>query len=216
MTYVIGVDESGTGAWAGPFMVGAVVCEVLTFNRTIGRDLNDSKKLSDSRRRALVPKIEEAAVASCVVTVPVERIAEDHRGAWRWGVWQAIKVVRRYVNRDCDYTVIIDGPVDGKLARTLRKKLKLKGDALRFEEKADGRFPAVMGASILAKTHRNDAMIALDAEFPEFLWAKNAGYGVPAHMEACRKYGLTEHHRPIRTLEGLSSYTPRADWYEVG
>jgi len=197
-------------------MVGAVVCEVVPFHEAIGKHLNDSKKLSDPRRRVLCPKIEDAAVASCVVTVPVERIADGHRDAWRWGIWQALKIVRRYVDRDRAYTVIIDGDMDGKLRRHLKKKMRLKDEFLLFENKADGRFPSVMGASILAKTHRNDAMIALDAEFPEFLWAKNSGYGTREHREACETFGITDHHRPIRTIAHCKDYEPKTEWYSIG
>jgi ribonuclease HII len=59
----------------------------------------------------------------------------------------------------------------------------------------DGRYASIAAASILAKTHRDEAMRQLDRDFPAYLWRQNKGYPTPAHREAIRQYGPTQHHR---------------------
>ena len=61
--------------------------------------------------------------------------------------------------------------------------------------KGDSRFLNIAAASILAKTYRDDIMVALDAEFPQYGWAQNKGYPTKAHKAAIQEHGLTPHHR---------------------
>jgi ribonuclease HII len=215
MALVIGLDESGTGSWAGPFHVGAVACEVLPFNREVGRSLKDSKKLSDAVRRKLVPKIKANSIAFVTVEVSVPEIAQGARAAWRKGVSGALLELWSLCCRGCvssddlaNATLLIDGPIDYPVMKVLKK---LHPDPT-FVIGADTRFPVVMAAAILAKTARNDAMTALDGLYPEFDWKSNAGYGVPAHLEACRKYGITPQHRAIARLDGFPVYRPQGWW----
>jgi ribonuclease HII len=206
MSYVIGVDES------------AVLCDVIPFNRAVGRDLADSKKLTDSKRRSFVLPIQKHAIAYKVMTVPVEAIAMSQRKSWRQAITAAVSATYHSLEakRKLDTRIIIDGPEDAKLLKMLVREVKLKGWQIKFEHEADDKYPSVMAGAILAKTARNDAMIALDSQFPEFLWAKNAGYGTAEHREACRKFGVTEHHRPIRSLRECKEYEPRTEWWSVG
>jgi ribonuclease HII len=225
--YLIGVDESGTGAWAGPFHVGAVAVEVATFDewansidptdrRKKRKMLNDSKAMADSTRRSRVRDILSRAITTHTVSVPVDRIADDHKDAWRWGVLSAIQRVEKILRLKGlpyrEFHILIDGNVD----KNVRRRLKGRASMTRFEHKADGNYPAVMAASILAKTARNDEMIRLDQDYPEFLWAKNAGYGTAEHWDACQRHGITEHHRPIHKLHGMDPYTRSDSWFEVG
>lgn len=206
---VVGIDESGIGAWSGPFHIGVVVADVMLFNRQIGRYLRDSKKLSDQKRRKATPMIKEYAIATAVAEVPVNKINQGWKDAWRAGVLWALEKVQPRLSK-LRYNLIIDGTEDDTLMQWLSHR---KYNEPNFIVNADDRFPAVMAASIIAKTARNDAMIALSHEYPEFNWQQNAGYGTPQHRKACDEYGITPHHRKVRRLRGCKAYEPKAAWF---
>lgn len=214
-TYVIGCDESGTGAWAGSFHIAAVAVDVLPFNRAVGRHLKDSKALSDDKRRQAVPLITKNAIAHSVIEVPVWEIDLGHKTAWRLAISKALREIKQALNISREdahqHTLLIDGLDDYDLVSLL----KTGGwRHPRFGEGLDERFPAVMAASILAKTARNDVMIGLSSEFPEYGWAQNKGYGVPRHREACWEFGVTKHHRRIKPLKKCKPYVPKEQWFE--
>jgi ribonuclease HII len=208
---IIGCDESGTGAIAGPFHVGVVACEVLPFNRSVGRYLKDSKKMSDLKRRAAVPLIQEAAVCYHVEEVRIDEIKKNHTKAWAWGIIRSLVRVLTKVGSE-DHQIIIDGAPNSYLV----KKMWGYGRRIRaqFMVEADQRIPAVMAAAILAKTARNDAMLELSHQYPVYGWERNAGYGTQEHLEACSRYGVTEQHRHIKRLRGLPRYTGNGSWFE--
>ena len=206
---VVGVDESGTGAFAGPFHVAAVAVDVVPFNSAIGRYLRDSKKLSDTKRRKACPLIREHARAYSVIEIPVWEINIGHRTAWRNGIARALQAVRTQLNGE-PFNLIIDGLPDDGLIDLLRTN----NPPPRFEEGADERFPPVMAAAILAKTARNDVMVGLASEFPEYGWEQNKGYGVPFHRKACEEHGVTKHHRRIKSLRRCKGYAPKGEWFE--
>jgi len=211
MPYVVGVDESGTGSWAGPFHVAAVAADVLPFNQAIGRHLRDSKKLSDAKRRAAVPLIKEHAVATAVYAVQVPDINRGPRRAWREAISTVLRSIKMQLWEDANYNLLIDGPDDDQLIARLRED----HPPPRFEVEGDDKFPAIMAASILAKTARNDAMLSLASEFPEYGWERNMGYGTPEHRKACREHGVTQHHRRrIRSLRECKGYEPSGEWFE--
>ena len=203
----IGIDESGTGAWAGSYVISAVAADEELLRASVP-ELNDSKKLSDKKRRRLVPLIHEHAFAYVSTEVEVERITRGHKSSWLWGVSKTLRNITDKLEQGTEFRVVVDGTEDDRLYSRLRGKYEYLHEHISFRQKADQTHSAVMAASILAKTFRNDLMIELDAEFPEFLWAKNAGYGTAEHLAACERHGLTAHHRPIRRLEGFSQYKP--------
>lgn len=215
MRYVIGVDESGTGAFAGPFHVAAVAIDVLPFNKAIGRYLRDSKKLSDSKRRKAVPLIREHAAATSVIEVPVWEINLGPKTAWRIAISKALMEIKEAlgITRETadEHTLLIDGMDDSGLLDLLRSGGWYHP---RFEVEGDDKFPAIMAASILAKTARNDVMVGLSSEFPEYGWEQNKGYGVPAHREACFEHGVTKHHRRIKSLRKCKGYKPEGNWFD--
>lgn len=193
---VIGVDESGTGAWAGPFMVAAVA-----LGKWVGLPgVTDSKKLSDATRRRLVVDIEHAARAYHVETVPVKDIR--HIGQSQcWVV--AVETCIRKVIDELDVLddvvagrirVVVDGPHNKKLAQRLGN---IKVD---FIPKADSLYLSVGAASILAKTARNDAMIELSKKYQGYGWERNAGYGTAEHEAKLHKNGVTLEHRLVRPV----------------
>ena len=173
-----GTDEAGRGCLAGPVFAAAVILPD-DFEHPL---LNDSKQLSDHQRRLLREVIEREAVAWAVGTAsPAEidklnilnaSILSMHRALDGLGTVTPQAVIvdgnRFKPWRDVPYTTIVKG---------------------------DGKYMAIAAASILAKTYRDDCMIALAKEFPQYQWQQNKGYPTAAHRAAIRQYGLTEHHR---------------------
>lgn len=212
MPLVVGVDESGTGAWAGPFHVAAVAVDVVPFNSAIGRYLKDSKKLSDVKRRKACPLIREHAVAHAVIEVPVWEINLGPKTAWRGAIAKALRGIRDQIGEKTEFNLLIDGPPDAELIKLVR----IRNPVPRFEVEGDAKFPPIMAASILAKTARNDVMLGLSSEFPEYGWETNAGYGVPKHRAACKEFGVTQHHRRLKPLKRCKGYKPEGNWFDEG
>lgn len=186
MSLILGIDESGTGAWAGPFyLVGVLVESEEDFAQSVV-GLSDSKKLSDKKRRSLVPKIREHALKVFTFVGTVASIREKGmKNTWREGIEEILRAGGKL-----SPNVFIDGPRD-------RKVEVASSLTVVWEPKADNKYPSVSAASIVAKTLRNDDMIALAKDFPNYGWDVNSGYGTAQHREAIAKYGHTEHHRPI-------------------
>lgn len=190
--YIIGIDESGTGAWAGPFHVAGVLAPVGWTVDGVG----DSKKLTDQRRRELAPLIESTAVAH-VAEVPVSAIDRGHRLSWCSAVEEVLGALECQVPQGATYRVIIDGSRDRALARRLGMDEVSRPLGVEFVPKADRDIQHVGAASILAKTARNDAMLRLHEEHPVYGWNENYGYITDQHVKAVREHGTCVHHRRI-------------------
>jgi len=201
---VIGVDESGTGAWAGPFTVCALALYAEDQAQLRQRGVKDSKVLSDDRRRKLVDEIVEVAVVGFCAFAEVQDIkSHGQKEAWRRAAYTSIIHVVSALPSGAESEVIVDGNVD----LTLKDQLLRAGVRVQFQVKADATVPAVSAASIVAKTLRNDRMAELSVLYPEYLWILNAGYGTPEHQAAIEKYGKTIWHRPVKNLAGVSLRT---------
>jgi len=201
--YLIGIDESGTGAWAGPFTVTGVAIEVEPFNAwAASENLKDSKKHSDARRRALAPEIRSRVLAHHTEEVPVPQMATGMGGPWRGAVQQVLRSLDHALHAlGLEH---VPAMIDGNPHVALTRKLERRGRKnVEFEVGADGLYPAVMAASILAKTARNDRMLELDQDYPEYEWAQNSGYGTAKHWAYIQQYGLTTHHRALKKFEGI-------------
>lgn len=172
---VVGVDEVGRGALAGPLTVGAVVLP----QEPKVWGINDSKKLTPARREELAARIAEVAVAVGIAHIPPESIdAVGMSTALRMAMSQAIKDTG--VEPDA---VLIDGnPVH---VHPLEKTLV----------KGDGRVACIAAASIVAKVTRDHIMIAYDSKYPQYHLAECKGYGSAEHIAAIRQYGLSPIHR---------------------
>lgn len=192
---VIGADESGTGAWAGPFTVCAVAVFEHHQQRLVDLGAKDSKSLSDKKRRSIMDAlIDEVLVGKVEIGTAAGIHKLGKQAVWRVAMTNAILHVSKIVGRA---RIVVDGVRDPGLERALR----VHGVAgLTFMPKADAKVPAVSAASIIAKTVRNDMMIALHEEYPEYNWKVNAGYGSEEHDVALKKYGKTIHHRPWKNL----------------
>ncbi|ADK68001.1 RNase HII [Olsenella uli DSM 7084] len=172
---IVGVDEVGRGALAGPL----TACAVALPGEPIIWGLNDSKQLSPARRGALGATIAEHAIAIGVAHVePASIDAVGMSVALRMAMGQAIADAG--VDADC---VLIDGnPVHVHP----QERALVKGDA---------RVACIAAASIVAKVTRDSLMVAYDSEYPGYHLAECKGYGSPAHIDAIRRLGLTPIHR---------------------
>lgn len=189
---VAGVDEAGRGPLAGPVVAAAVI---LNPRRRIA-GLADSKALSPQERERLAPIIRERALAWAVAWADRDEIdALNILGATFLAMRRAL--LRLPV---CPTHVQVDGNQLPPLA-----DLSL-GCTMEAVVEGDARIPAISAASILAKTHRDAMMEALDPCYPGFALAAHKGYGTPAHLQALRAREPSPQHRrsfsPVRVALG--------------
>ena len=172
---VVGVDEVGRGAIAGPLTVAAVCLPA----EPVIWGLNDSKQLTPARREALAARIADVAVAIGIAHVePASIDAVGMAASLRQAMARA--VADTGLDPDC---VLIDGnPVHAHPA----EKCLVKGDA---------RIACIAAASIVAKVTRDALMVSLDEEYPGYHLAECKGYGSADHIAAIREKGLTPLHR---------------------
>lgn len=187
---VTGTDEAGRGPAAGG-VFAAAVC----FDTQPGKDLleklrplNDSKQLNKKKREALYDIILENTVNS-IVCVEVEEIEQINilNASLKAMRLACLDVIDKLPpdNRE-NILTLVDG---NKLIRNYIYPQ-------RYVIKGDSKSAAIAAASILAKVTRDRYMEKLDAEYPQYGWAKNAGYLTKEHLDAIDKYGLTPYHRP--------------------
>ncbi len=187
--YICGVDEAGRGPLCGP--VAAAAC-ILPLGIVID-GLNDSKKLSASKRDMIFEEIKRNAIAYSVALASVEEINSMN-------ILEAtLLAMRRAVDgltQKPDYLLI-----DGNISRgfSIPCSTVVHGDAIS---------PSIAAASILAKVTRDRICMDLDKEYPEYGISKHKGYGTKDHMEALKKYGPTPIHRTkfIRFLNDEHNY----------
>ena len=171
-----GGDEAGRGPLAGPVCAAAVI---LPANVKIP-GLDDSKKLSDKRRRELFPVIQETALAYAIAFA-------DHREIDEMNILQATFLA---MQRALDQLkvrpdlALIDG--------NRNKEIEVNSQPV---VKGDSKCADIAAASILAKTFRDDLMVKLDARWPEYGFAKHKGYPTKDHREAILRHGICDHHR---------------------
>lgn len=178
-----GCDEAGRGCLAGPVFAAAVILPD-DFSHPW---LNDSKQLSDKRRRMLVPVIKEAALAWAVASCSAEEID-------RINILNASILA---MHRALDALELRPGhvAVDGN-------RFKPYGDVEHTTVVGgDGKLANIAAASVLAKTCRDDFMLAAAEDFPGYGWEVNKGYPTAAHREALRRIGISPLHR--RTFGGV-------------
>ncbi|WP_225206403.1 ribonuclease HII [Novosphingobium huizhouense] len=180
----IGVDEAGRGPLAGPVVAAAVV---LCKPRPSG--LDDSKKLSPSRRAEL----EERIKRRCRWAVGVVDVADIDRlnifGATMLAMTLAVQGLCEQLANEAVGEVLVDGnltPHGRRPEWCWPARAIVGGDALE---------PCISAASIIAKEHRDRLMREAAREHPHYGWERNAGYGTPEHLAALRTHGPTPLHR---------------------
>lgn len=173
-----GCDEAGRGCLAGPVYAAAVILPT-DFNHPL---LNDSKQLTEKRRDLLRPIIESEAIDWAVGIVTAEEIDEINiLNASILAMHRALDGLRRATPGH----IIVDGN-RFKPWRDVPTRTIVKGDA---------KYANIAAASILAKTHRDEAMRELDARYPGYGWAVNKGYPTKAHRQAIAQLGPSPLHR---------------------
>lgn len=191
---VVGIDEVGRGALAGPVALGA--CAVRAVDGEIAplpAGVRDSKRLTARRREALVEPIRESALAVATGWASAAEIDEA-------GIMTALT---RAALRALDGLELPDGAridailLDGD-ADVLTPALVSRGGhvpRVALQVSADRDCASVAAASVVAKIARDARMVALDEELPAYGWAGNKGYGSAAHREAIDALGASDHHR---------------------
>ena len=180
---IAGVDEAGRGPLAGPVIAAAVIlCDPGI------EGLDDSKKLSPSRRAVLETKILE----SCFVGIGEASVEEIDRinilQATLLAMMRAVDALGVEPAR-----ILVDG---NRLPRwRYRAEAVIGGDAIH---------PCISAASIVAKEHRDRIMVAADRKFPGYGWSRNKGYGAAAHLAALHELGPSPLHR--RSFAPVAKY----------
>ena len=185
MTIVCGVDEAGRGPLAGPVYAAAVILDPA--KPIIG--LNDSKKLSEKRRKELACRIREDALSWAVACASVEEIDSIN-------ILQAsLLAMKRAIDGlpVLPHEILVDGIYCPEVL--MPSKAIVNGDAL---------IPEISAASILAKTSRDAFMLELHGDFPEFGFDRHKGYPTRMHIEALGRFGPSAVHRksfaPVRAF----------------
>lgn len=181
-----GCDEAGRGCLAGSVYAAAVILPKDYDNPL----LNDSKKLTEKRRKVLCDQIVRDAVSWAVGVVTPEEIDKInilnasflamHRALDQLTIRPEAVIVdgnRFNPYRDLPYTTIVKG---------------------------DGKYQSIAAASILAKTFRDEYMDSLANEYPYYDWQKNKGYPTKAHREGIRDHGPSPYHRMSYNLMGAT------------
>ena len=172
-----GCDEAGRGCLAGPVFAAAVILPP----DFCSKELNDSKQLTEKQRYKLRPLIEKEAITWAIgiydnieideVNILNASIFSMHRALNQLSVAPQHIIIdgnRFKPFKDIPYTTIVQG---------------------------DGKYLSIAAASILAKTYRDDFMIALHETHPQYGWDRNKGYPTAFHREALKKFGITPYHR---------------------
>lgn len=217
---VVGMDEVGRGALAGPVSVGAVAVDLTT--RACPKGVADSKLLSALARERLLPALGRWGAARAVGHASPQEIDAV-------GIVAALRLAGRRALAGLGVVpdvVLLDGSHDW-LSAPRQPELFELGPAVgretdealaglddvvvRTRVKADRTCASVAAASVLAKCERDALMVALAAEHPAYCWAENKGYGAPEHLEALRTLGPTSLHRRSWRLPLADAADPGAE-----
>ena len=173
---IAGTDEAGRGPLAGPVVAAACILPP----DFLPEGLDDSKKLTEKKREKLFDIITESAVSYCIASASPEEIDQ-------YNILEAsLLAMRRAIagmNPQPDL-VLVDGCINRGF--TIPAKAIVSGDALS---------PSIAAASILAKVTRDRMCVDMDAEYPQYGFAKHKGYPTPAHKLAVYEYGPCPYHR---------------------
>jgi len=172
-----GCDEAGRGCLAGPVFAAAVILPA-GFSSEL---LNDSKKLTEKQRYELRPIIEKEAISWAVGMY-------DHLEIDKVNILNAsIFSMHRALDQlsVCPDHIIVDG----------NRFKPYKSIPYTTVVKGDGKYLSIAAASVLAKTYRDDFMLALHERYPEYGWNRNKGYPTAFHRKALLDFGITPFHR---------------------
>ena len=175
--FLCGVDEAGRGPLAGPVVVASVALPA----DSMIQGINDSKKISESKREKLYDLILQEAISYGIGIIYQDEIDEINiLQATKKGLHEAVKSMEIKPN------VILVDALTGIDTLGIPYKSIIKGDAKSY---------SIGAASIIAKVTRDRIMREWDKIYPEYGFAGHKGYGTAKHIEAIKKYGLTPIHR---------------------
>lgn len=184
-----GCDEAGRGCLAGPVFAAAVILPDNFYSEI----LNDSKKLSEKQRYELRPLIEKEAIAWAVAMYDNNEI--DEVNILNASIYSMHRALDRLKVRP--EHIIVDG----------NRFKPFKKIPYTTIVKGDEKYLSIAAASVLAKTYRDDYMILLHNESPQYGWHQNKGYPTSFHREAIAIHGITPHHRKtFRLLDRQLSF----------
>lgn len=183
-----GCDEAGRGPLAGGVFAAAVILDEKTIHSVPEFAwLNDSKQLTEQQRVALRPIIEQHALTWAVVEVTPQEI--DQRNILQCSILG--------MQRALDQLTIMPQHilVDGNKWHPYVPEGQLLEIPAHTVVHGDATYMSIAAASVLAKTYRDDYMLRLHEEYPQYGWDKNKGYPTAAHYAALKQYGPTPYHR---------------------
>lgn len=173
---IAGMDEVGRGPLAGPV---CVACVIMPLDDII-EGVDDSKKVSEKKRNLLFEQIKEKAIAYQIEMVDEQTIDKIN-------ILEATKLCMKNAIEKLSIkpdVVLVDAI--SKLDTDVTLRGIIKGDALSY---------SIGCASILAKVTRDNLMVELAKEYPEYGFEKHKGYGTKAHIEALKEHGPCVYHR---------------------
>ena len=171
---ICGIDEVGRGAWAGPLVAAGVIFEPDV--RIKG--LNDSKKLTPAQRTEISLEIKDKALRYTIQEISNIEIDQI-------GVGQANqKIIFSIINELNPDFALIDKAWINQLKTP--HELIIKGDSKVF---------SIAAASVIAKVYRDEIMVKLHEQYPEYCFNENKGYGTSAHQEALSQFSFCPCHR---------------------
>jgi ribonuclease HII len=173
----VGCDEAGRGCLAGPVFAAAVIFD----KKFTHAELNDSKKLSLSKRHDLRKMIEDTAMDFAVAKIEPAEIDQIniHQASYKA---MHLAVDQLKIRPEL---ILVDG----------NKFIPYPFIAHECIVKGDGKYLSIAAASILAKTYRDEYMKKIADEYPQYHWSKNNGYPTIEHRNAILEHGLSPYHR---------------------
>jgi ribonuclease HII len=189
---VAGIDEVGIGSWVGPVMAAAVVLQPGT-PKGILDVLNDSKKLTGSKREQIYKQLTECP--DVIYSIGQADVTEIDALNIRQATFLAMQ--RAFESLQVSpVAALVDG--NARPGLSCPTQMIVKGDQRSY---------SIAAASIIAKVERDHLIKEYAIQFPHYGWDKNAGYGTKQHKEALLRHGITKHHRlgyaPIKNLQAL-------------
>lgn len=183
-------DEAGAGSFAGAVAAASVILPPDFYHK----DLNDSKKVSPKNRDILYDIIKKEAIKYSINFIDADVIDDINILQARFKAMD--NAIKGLYTEDINYKpehVLIDG----------NRFYSTYDIPFTCIVKGDGLYTSIAASSILAKVERDNYMIQLHNLHPEYDWISNKGYGTPKHIEAIKKYGITQYHRKsfLKNLE---------------
>ncbi len=207
MSWIIGIDEVGRGALAGPVAVAALALpqnfQKKYLRQSASIKLRDSKKLSSKQREVWFRWVKNQALPHAVALVSPKII--DRINISQAANLAATKAFLKLLTNNKQLTinnckVFLDG---GLYVQNKTKLKNLKTYKFKTIIKGDEKIPAISLASIVAKVYRDKLMKKLHKKYPRYDFIHNVGYGTKKHIKAIKKYGLSSIHRRSFSIQSI-------------